>query len=392
MVRPAPAAELIQAEAYRLATNQALPRGAWILAGSMVIEGDSGDDLFLLAQERMRWKHEIPSGRIVLAGAMSNDVWALGRDITVSGTIADHARFLAPQGSILVQGSIGNEAQLWGGTIFVQSNAALARGGALYGDEVVVQGACGGPLSIQARSATLAGRFEGDVTVAADEIALLAGTVIAGTLTYMSPRDLTPGEGVSVAGGLVRMPAPEPSPWDGLLLQLWLYAGSVLTGGLFWKIFPDAFNRAGDLVSVSSWKCLLAGLLTASLLITGTLVATVSLVGLPLAAALAAAGGLLGYLAKVAVALAAGGWLLRRTLGRPRPGLTGLTLGLALLYVGTNLPGPLGALVWLGVTVLGMGGLMLALLARTPWARPFGLAAPEAGGGPPPLPGGMTDR
>lgn len=382
----APSAEFIQTDVYHQAADQSLPHGAWILAGSIRLEGMSGDDLFLAAQERFRRKDHPPSGRIVLDGIASNDVWALGRDIVVNGTIADHARFLAPQGSIRVQGFIGNQAQFWGGTIFIQSNAVLSRGGTFFGDDVVVQGVCGGPLSIRARTATLAGRFDDDVTIVADTISLLAGTTIAGTLTYTSPNELTPGDGVSVAGGLIRWPASEPSPWDGTILQIWLFAGSLLTGGLFWKLFPDTFNRASDLVTTSGWKCLLAGLAAASLLITASLAAALSLVGLPLAATLAAACGLLGYLAKVAVALAIGGGIIRRTLGRSQPGMLGLTMGLMLLYVATNLPGGIGPLAWMGVTVLGMGGLMLALGARSPWARAFGLHTKPVNP-PPSLPG-----
>ncbi len=320
----------------------------------------------------MRLKNKTTaSGEITLTGYALNDFWAMAKNVKIDGVISDHARILAPNGSIIISGAISNGAFLWAQTVFVKTNALLGKGGIIYGDEISLHGSFAGPMTVHGKAVTISGVFAEDLTIVADQIALLSGTSVEGQLFYTSEQELVAGDGVAIKGGLHQKNLPAaPSQAAGPILQIWLFFGSLLTSILFVKIFPNFFAQAAGLITGGIWKCLLAGMITAGLLVTGAILTAVSVVGLPLAAVLAASCGLLGYLAKTAVALSLGARLLRRGHLR-QPGFTALTLGLVLLYLATNLPGITGMMIWLAITTLGMGAIMLAMLSQTRWSRPF---------------------
>ena len=56
------------------------------------------------------------------------------------------------------------------------------------GENVIIEGAVSGNVRIIAQRATIGGKIDGDLSVAAQDIVILPGTLLNGNLTYTAPK------------------------------------------------------------------------------------------------------------------------------------------------------------------------------------------------------------
>ena len=362
---PASAVDFVSATNYVLATDSALTNETWIQAHAIQIDGKARDDLFLLS-DFSGAAGAAPTIR--LAGTLENDVWALGAIISQTGTVLDHARLFATK-SITIGGPIGNNVIALSDTVRMDTNGVIGGAALFLAGTVMVEGRIHGNTRIRGKDVTLAGLFDGNVNVSAEDLVVMPGTRIDGNLTYALPQELVLDPGVHLGGKLLRAApapaAPALSGRTGLLVQLVLFAGAVLAGVLLIAIFPRYSVEAALSLEHSVWKCLLAGFIASALIPMAAVLLLFTLIGIP-ASLLALTGyALLLYLSKIVVALAVGRRLLHPT-GRPGPTpvLPTLVLGLAVVYLAVNLPFPFGLVLWFALTLVGFGALVLGILER----------------------------
>ena len=364
IVLPGMGLEFIQTNQYTLATNETLSAELWVLAGHITLAGRAQDDLFLLgAAETMR--SDGTNGVVRLAGECHNDVWAIGNIVDLSGRVNDHARFLAK--TVTVSGSIARGALLLGSAVHLTGTAQLNGDAWLMGENLVVEGAVRGRLTMLGQNATLAGTFASNVYVTARDIVVLSGTRIAGDLVYRSANELILDKGVRLEGQLIREPMPVSAsrgilaPLQSMVVQLWLFAAALLVGVLFFWLFPQFGRRAVVCLASSFWKCLLVGFVVLALSPMICLLAAISLVGLPFGLLVMTAIGILIYLSKLVVAVYIGRLVL---FGRWNVHFIWVfCLGLFCLYISAS-SGVLGMIVWFLIVCAGTGSLVLALFAR----------------------------
>jgi len=373
LIRPAVATSFIQTNSFSLGGGAVISNDLWISASSIEIKGQAKNDLFLLAAGQS-WKDQNEKdGTVLLSGQLENDVWALGNTISLTGDIQDHARLLAR--IITVNGSVSNNSIFAGNSIHLTQTARMGRDVLVLGENVIMEGNVDGNLIIFCKSVTLAGKCAGNVRMAAGDIVVLPQTQITGDLIYSSPAELVLDKGVVLRGRLIReaeeISKAERKPlisWPSLLLQSWLFTGALCVGALMMFLFPVFLNESAAQIQTSTWKCMAVGFVAVCLVPMACFFLAISLIGLPLALLTALTFIVLSYLCKISVALVIGTLITRRKLQGPRM-FPVMGLGLVLLYAAAG-SGLAGSIVSFLIICLGLGGIILALLARRSVSAP----------------------
>lgn len=388
------ALDFVRTDSYELPADQSASSDLFVVAQEITVAGRAQNDLFALGFRGL--PAFSPSGKgsgiVSLPGYVDNDVWAAGTRVHLSGKVRDHARLLATE-SISVDGTVSNSLLAAAPVIEIGEQARIGREAFLVGEEVTVSGEVAGDLWIKANKVTLAGRFGGNVKLTAEDIVVMPKTAIAGDFHYTSANEIVLDDTVKLGGELMHeTPGGDEigSTWyDSFVIQAWLYLGALLAGLLFTALFPDFARRSVNQVQHSHWKCLLAGYLSFCLVPIAAVAVLFTLVGIPLSALVLLFYAILVYASKFITALAIGHLVLRRREeGSFTQAFMTLCLGLIALYALVNLPDFVGVVVWCWTVFLGLGGMVLAILAGRAWhptpPPETGMAATESIPPPPP--------
>jgi len=372
-ITPVVATSFIQTNLFLLGEGDVLNDDLWLSGNTIEIKGQAKNDLFLLAAGQSWNSQNEKDGSVLLSGQLENDVWAVGNTISLTGAIRDHARLLAR--IITVNGSVSNSSILAGNSIHLTQTARMERDVLIFGENVIMEGNIGGNLTIFCKSVTLAGKCAGNVRVTAGDIVVLPQTQITGDFIYSSPDELVLDKGVVLRGQLIRQ-AEEISKaerkslisWPSLFLQSWLFIGALCVGALMLFLFPAFLNESAAQIQTSPWKCMAAGFVAICLVPMACFFLAISLVGLPLALLTALTFTVLSYLCKIIVALVIGALIVRNR-HQGFKAFPAMGLGLVLLYAAAG-AGLAGSIVSFLIVCLGLGGIILAAIARRTISAP----------------------
>lgn len=384
------ALEFKAADQFNLPAGQTTSNELWLQARTIHFAGKAQDDCFFLADSVGQATSSNPA-TLKLSGLFDNDVWGLGENIEFTGIIQDHAR-LAAMKTLIVAGTIEHNLIGLAPTITLATNAMIHGNGLLAGQDILLYGEIAGTTRVFGNKVTLSGHFGGDVTITATDINVMPGTSIDGNLIYSMEEDLVLDSRVALGGKIIKREwtaAPEKPYTSGtLILQLGLLCGAIMVGLLFISIMPGFVALGIHKLSESPWRCFLFGFITFALVPMTAFFLLFTLVGIPLSAVLMLAYLLLMYLSKIITGLYLGHLILRRKPPLPSQLLFPLlSLGLLVIYGVVNLPFPLGAIAWFGITLCGLGALVGAMLdRRIPVLISY---PPDSQGKPPPLPGNV---
>jgi cytoskeletal protein CcmA (bactofilin family) len=376
------ATDFLAAQHYDLAGNQTITNELWLQAQTISMAGTAEDDLFLLANGSTSLAtNETPAVR--LAGDMQADVWAMGESILISGPVARHARLLGYK-SVTVNGPVKRNLIAVGGSVVVGEKAELSGNALLAGRDVLANGTIHGKTRIYATQVTLSGQFDGDMTITATDITVMPGTHISGNLNYLMDKDLILDSKVVLGGHLIKITPQtvvrQPSSFSlgAMAWQVGLCFGALLVGITLVSFFPT------DKVKESIWRCLLVGFVSFCLIPMVSFFLIFTLVGLPLCIVLVLLYLIALYVGKIITAIYLGQVLLRGRQNAPvASALPPLLLGLLIVYAGVALPFPIDILLWFAFTLVGLGGLVSAILDRRALATE--VASSDLAGAPPPL-------
>ncbi len=286
-------------------------------------------------------------GTVVVRGTVTGDVDAYAGSVVVADGGVVEGTLRAYAGSVRVEGTVGGNAVAYAGSV------AVGPGGTVDGS-----------LGAAAGETTVAGTVRGDVT-AGSALVTLASTAEVGTdVNYDGRLEREPG---ATVGGEVRssddlglgLPAPALPPGTfvvyGVLSNL--LVGAVLLRGLGDFSVSVAENAVLDAPVSLLWGA--AALVATPLAV---LALAVTVVGLPVAAAVALALPALGWAGAVLGRFALGAWLVSfADVERPA---AGLAVGVVLVALLGRLPSVLGPAVRLAVLALGVGAAAVELRAR----------------------------
>lgn len=348
------AIELVKTNQFNLADEETLTEETWLSAQSVNLAGVVSNDLFAATQSAN------------LSGRFFGDIWCISvaDSIQASGTFYNGVRLASK--TIQLAGTINGPVTAAGTTVKINQSARLMNGLLCLGDHAIIEGNITGPVRIFAQRATLGGKLNGNVSITAQEIVVLPGTVINGDLTYTAPDDLVLPASVTLNGTLhkrLSVSTAKSLLKDNLTGHFLFGLAALVTGLVFSAIFPGYTGTATHILKTSPGLCALTGFAALVMIPLTAFLMLFTVIGFPLSILLLLFYLILLYLAKIIVGLWIGSLILRRNGFEKRRMGGPLALGLLVLYsmtifTATSYP------ITLLIIILGLGTLVLSLFKK----------------------------
>ncbi|WP_254766255.1 bactofilin family protein [Salinilacihabitans rarus] len=320
-------------------------------------------------------------GTVVVAeGETVDEVSVVAGTVIVDGTVTGDVSALA--GNVYVRGDVGGDVSVATGNLeitgTVEGGVSAGAGNVLIGEDAVV----GGAFEVGAGQVTIEGELAGDATIGAETITLGESASVGGDLRYGG--DLR-GNTDAVAGGITEDStlgmeiAPTLQPFAGWVVAVYAFVLNLLLGAALLAVFPRFSAGVADRVATEPLRTGLAGLgvLVGVPLLIAALAITI--VGIPVALAVALAFGFLVWVGIVYGRFAVAAWLLSYADVDNR--WLALVVGLAGAALLVRIPF-LGDLLNFLIFLLGLGALSVGLYVRARGGREPTTTGPEPGEGP----------
>lgn len=340
----------------------------YISAGTVKLHGHATRDVLVAA------------GTFDFDGTIDGSLTLLAGNATVKGNVAHSVRVAA--GQVEISGQIGGDLVVTGGDVKVTSTGRIGGDLLLAGGNVDVRGTVAGKVEGYAASFTAGGTFNKDVKVSTQNMDVLPTARVTGNLDYTSPNAASVPGSAQVGGKVVHT---ESSPFRGSwrdravwISHLTRLAWMLVVGAVLIALFPRAAARTANAVR-RLLPSLAMGILFIWLLPLIAILLLVTVIGIPLAALVVVAYLIALYLSQIFVGLMIGRFLLPRGWNDGSRGfnLLAMVIGVVIITLIKMIPVPfVPTAVGILVTLLGLGGLMLAILTRP--RLPGGAALPAA--------------
>lgn len=316
-----PAIDLVQTNQFTVAETDSLTEETWVSAQQVHVNGAISNDLFATAPE------------IKLNGQFSGDAWCAGNDVTAAGTFANSMRILSQ--TVQIRGTHHGSVIAIGTTVKTDRIAKLYDDLLCMGKNVIIEGSVDGSVRVLADRVTLGGEIKGPVSITAQKIVVLPGTILNDNLTYTSSEELTLPSSV-VPGGTVNRTQPPPAARNLLKQNLaghFLFGlAAVVTGLVFCGLFPRYVGTSVQTLRASPGLCSIIGFAALVMIPLAAFLMLFTLIGLPLSILTLLFYLILLYLSRIIVALWIGSLILRRNEFSKRRAGGPLVLGLLILY------------------------------------------------------------
>ena len=312
---------------------------------SIRVDGRLAGDLVAAAQ------------RLRVDGRVDGDLFAAARTVDLRGAVGDSTRVAGEQ--VTVNAAIDGDLIAGGNRLQILDGAVITGGLAAAASSVELDGVVDENLYAAAGEIIVRGTIRGDANVIADRLDLEPGARIEGDLDYRTRIPLS-AEAAARVGGEVRYEEPvDDEDGGGVLFWSWQTGAAMFAGLLAVALFR---RLVGRLVAVIAGEPTLGALLGfgAFLIVpVGAAVVMVTVVGLPVGLIAVLLFGAAVYVAKLPIAVWAGGQLLFRA-GRTDPSpYAAMAVGVLALYLLFAIPW-LGGVFWLVTTCLGLGAMVLS--------------------------------
>lgn len=303
--------------------------------------------------------------RIRTTGTVTGDLFVAGRTVDIRGPVGDSTR--AAGDEVTVAASIDGDLVTAGGACQILEGARVTGGFTAACGAVQLDGTVDGDIRAAGGLVIISGTVGGAATIRADRIVLEPGARIVGDLDYEARTPLTPEEAARVEGE-VRFDevVDEESPGltaGSFLFWGWQTGAALLAGLLGVALFRRLLPQLASAVAENTTTGALLGFAAFLMVPAGAAIVMITVIGIPVGLVALLLFAVALYLAKLPIAVWAGGQLLARA-GRPdaSPYLA-MGLGVIVLYILFALP-YVGWLVWLGATWLGLGAMVLSGRSR----------------------------
>jgi hypothetical protein len=300
-----------------------------------------------------------------LDGVVSGDVNAVGLLVHVGGEVGDDVRALG--GKVIVQGWVGDGLLVAGGEISLTRGTRVGGDAILGGRRIVDLGDVGGNLQAAGSYVEVDGDVAGTARIRSDEVVIGPRARLLGDLvvTGANPPRIVDGARI---GGKVTVVAPAPTTLGeravaaarAALMQI----GMLLLAWAWMALAPSLARDASALEWRSPWFAETLGVAAVAGLPLAAVLLALTVLGMPLAMAAAAAWVLLVLAGYSSTALCLGGWMRRRTRRLPdaprtRERLLWTLAALLVLRGAAALPF-VGWVVTVGAVLAGAGGVARA--------------------------------
>jgi len=368
------AAVIMRGDRLTLSDSSIVARDLYMFGRKAEINGSVGGDLTACAQKvqlngLVQQNFYCSAQLIELNGEVGSDFIGLAQDIIIDGKV--HGGFRGGCAAFTLNDTIWGDVVIGAGDVDVAPNAVI------YGDlyagagEIDLQGLVNGNVIAYAQDFSLAGKVTGNVKITVEEVEFKDGAHIGGNFSYKRSKELKEDLSPYVAGKIVFTKlVEEGSKTCEWLCGLWFFLGSVLIVILICALFPQWMDKGSAFLTDQAWKTLGLGFISFIVLPVVSIIALVTVIGIPLGIILLLLYGIWLYLGWLTAAVILGNWGLKIA-GWDKAGwiLNGI-IGLIVLYVLGMIP-VAGCLINFCALIFGLG-LVLMLLYQAFWGTKTG--------------------
>lgn len=311
------------------------------------------------------------AGRINVNHAVSGDAVLAAGSIEVYGNIGDDLR--AAGGVVSVSGRVGGEAVLAGGSIALGPDAEVSGRAWLAGNDVVIGGRVRNGLKVYGNKILVLGEVYGPVELAGEQIEILGSARILGDIAYSSGQQIKIDPEARIAGKVTRasdtfeIPRPRFEIPGLPVLRPLLLLGLLAAGMLLAALFPRFTQAAQQAFSAAPLKSLGLGTAIFFSLPPVILLLVITIIGIPIALALAAIYSMALLAGYLVIAFFIGDRLTGLLRKQPATGAgwraASLAAALLLLWLVHNLP-YVGNLAIFVALLAGLGAMVLQAFSR----------------------------
>jgi len=333
------------------------------------------------------------SQSVIVRGQVGGSTNEVGMKVNFAGASTGSVRLAGSE--IQVFGTSGRSLIAVGTDIIVNRGTVVQEDAAVYGSVIRLDGWIKRNVKMGGTTVIITGQIDGNVQVEAEKITIAPPASISGNITYTAKKQeaLVIEPGASVLGETVwKEPEQKPESKGDVLgdisteiacLFASFFFGLVVTG-FFRPYAEEAFKQLQTRFTASFAAGLLGllslifavivlvmalllmiiakALLSGETVMIGAFLLTASIVLLPISSFATVVGGIIFYSAVILVGYMVG-HLIRSLVSRQPARLSAfpLLIGLAVLTLISWLPFYVGSMLWLFVSILGAGAIILGI-------------------------------
>lgn len=309
-------------------------------------------------------------GQVDVSGPVGADLLVIGGSLSVSGAVTGSARMAG--GTIALSGDIGRNVTLGGGTLRIDPAAHIRGNAYLAGGTVSVRGVVDGALQAAGSNIVISGSVRGNTVLAGDSITISRGATMGGGVTYYSNNKIVIEDGANVSGPVEQRAPGEYRPsaakvaGGALFFLIWKYLAYLVLLLVAWRLMRPSIAKMRAETSSDFWPKLGWGIVGMIVIPIGSIIAAITIVGLPLGIIALVLFAVLAFLASVAGILLFGTWLsgyLRISDQPERFPAIAFTVGAVVLWVISLVPG-IGFAVSFVVWAWSFGTMLRSMAGR----------------------------
>ncbi|MEQ8966447.1 MAG: polymer-forming cytoskeletal protein [Azospirillaceae bacterium] len=311
---------------------------------------------------------------VALSADTEEDAMVAGGTVRADGRVGGD--LFAVGGRVRAGAAIGEDAFLAGGNVSLGANATVGSDLFAAGGDLTIDGTVAGDALLGGGTIEIAGTIEGDVEAAGGSLILLPGARIGGDLRFHGADPPEIVEGATVGGTVTHdriMPGErgergedrEHRGWiAGLVGGVLFTIGVMIAGALWLAASPQTVTGAARSFRESPVIGGLLGLAVAAVWPLATLLAAVTVIGLPVAGVLFLLYPIVLFAGYLAAAFGLSDVVLARRILPPGYGLRVLAFVIAVLVLAVvSLIPFLGTLAVIVIFLVGLGALARSVFA-----------------------------
>jgi len=306
------------------------------------------------------------SSRLVQNGIVEGSVIAGAKDLDILGQVKGSVRGFGQ--NINVNGKVNRNLIGFGAALSIKPDGEIGGDVTAFCGELTLDGKIGKGLRGSIGTLIISGIINGDVSVNADEITLMPTAKILGDFKYRSKKQAKIESGAQVIGQTLwtKKEKKEEKKAKGiftaksLITEILFLFALMLTGIVLTLIFKKNALQAKKAVTTSFLKSLGLGFVFMVCIPIAIVVLIVTILGIPIAIIALFAYAVLIYIAKIPVATALGGMIIKAFGKQGEPSLIwSMLLGLIILTILLNIP-YLEWLIYFIVLFTGFGAILIS--------------------------------
>lgn len=336
---------------------------------------------------------EYASGQTVALPGATGDAFGAGYDVTIAQQVGGDAllagntvRVSAGVGgdiyaggfSVTIAAPVGGDVTAAGNTVSLLDGASVGGNARLAGQNVTVSSPISGALLIGAQNATLGAAVTGDMLFGGASLSFAPGASVGGMLTIHAPQPIEVPASVAPADRVTYVQTQEYGPGQTAIETARTFVPwAMVATGFFWSLvllviglivfalFPKRTAAVYDLAAARPLYTFWIGILALSALFGLFAVLGMTIVGIPVIFVYVFVFALAWILMQVAGAYVLGGRIVAATGFKAAPlgwQMLSLLVGLVIVFVLWLVPF-LGWLLWLAVSLIGIGAIARSLFA-----------------------------